>query len=190
MDAAERRIPKEPAVARGERAEPIGAYLKRQRALRGISLEELAGATRIPLRSLQRLESGAFDADPDGFARGFVRTVANALGLPPDETVARMLPEVTDDGARAGRRRARVRRALAVVALLGVGAVGAIAWSGARLLPTSWTRSRDELVIRRDAVRALALEHGMLAPPASEAPPPVAAGVLQAPAHEGTAPPE
>ena len=46
--------------------------------------------TRIPIRSLARLEAGVFDAEPDGFARGFVRTVAIALGLPPDETVARM----------------------------------------------------------------------------------------------------
>jgi transcriptional regulator with XRE-family HTH domain len=78
-------------------AERIGAYLARQRQLRGISVEDLAAQMRIPLRSLQRLEAGAFDHDPDGFARGFVRTVAMALGLPPDETIARMLPEA-DDG--------------------------------------------------------------------------------------------
>ena len=92
------------AVAVGPGAEhapePIGAYLSRQRRLRGISLDELAGITCIPLRSLERLESGAFDETPDGFARGFVRTVARALGLDPDETVSRMLPEATTRSRR------------------------------------------------------------------------------------------
>jgi cytoskeletal protein RodZ len=61
------------------------------------------------VRSLRRLEAGAFDHEPDGFARGFVRTVASALGLPPDETVARMLPEATDDARSRGRRRVSLR---------------------------------------------------------------------------------
>ena len=36
----------------------IGRYLARQRSMRGISVEELAAMTRIPRRSLERLESG------------------------------------------------------------------------------------------------------------------------------------
>ena len=87
----------------GHAPEPIGAYLSRQRRLRGISLAELAQLTCIPLRSLERLESGAFDGAPDGFARGFVRTVALALGLDADDAVGRMLPE-----ARPGPRRRSV----------------------------------------------------------------------------------
>ncbi|HPG28255.1 MAG TPA: helix-turn-helix domain-containing protein, partial [Myxococcota bacterium] len=64
---------------------PIGEYLRRQRLLRGMSTEELAALTRIPLRSLERLESGHFDGETDGFVRGFVRTVATALGLDADD---------------------------------------------------------------------------------------------------------
>ena len=74
-------------------AQSIGAYLSAQRRLRGISIEELAHQTRIPLRSLERLESGSFDADVDGFVRGFVRTVAAALGLDADEALNRALQE-------------------------------------------------------------------------------------------------
>lgn len=180
-------------------AERIGAYLARQRQLRGISLEELAGRLRIPERSLQRLEAGAFDRDPDGFARGFVRTVAIALGLPPDETVARMLPEASgeDDGGRGAL--ARVARAVALAAVLG--AAGASAWmwfaSGAsRALAPMFRPGADGLVVRRDAVRALAEEHGLLAagleggarplslqtPPA---PPPVAEEPAPAPPDAG-----
>lgn len=148
-------------------AERIGAYLARQRELRGISPEDLASQMRIPLRSLQRLEAGAFDHDPDGFARGFVRTVAIALGLPPDETLARMLPEAVgdDDGAGQGAL-ARLARAVAVAAVLG--ALGASTWmwlaSGAsRALAPTFRAREDGLVVRRDAVRALAEQHGLLA---------------------------
>jgi len=147
-------------------AERIGAYLTRQRQLRGIALDDLARQTRIPVRSLQRLEAGAFDQDPDGFARGFVRTVAIALGLPPDETIARMLPEAGghDDGAAAG---ALARLARAVGLAVALGAIGASSWmwlaSGAsRTLAPTFRAREDGLVVRRDAVRALAEEHGLL----------------------------
>ena len=153
-------------------AERIGAYLARQRELRGISLEELAARMRIPVRSLQRLEAGAF-------VRGFVRTVAIALGLPPDETLARMLPEAggDDDGAGAGAL-ARVVRAVALAAV--VGAIGASGWlwlaSGAsRALAPMFRAREDGLVVRRDAVRALAAEHGLLADGAPFEPLPPAA---------------
>lgn len=74
-------------------AESIGRYLSRQRELRGISTRQLADLTRIPIRSLERLEAGHFDDDVDGFVRGFVRTVAEALGLDPHDALARMLAE-------------------------------------------------------------------------------------------------
>jgi len=94
--------PEGPALSGGaETAERIGAYLARQRKLRGVSLDELESLTRIPKRSLERLEAGVFDADRDAFARSFVRTVALALGLDATDAVARMLPEYQ------GRRRAR-----------------------------------------------------------------------------------
>jgi transcriptional regulator with XRE-family HTH domain len=146
-------------------AERIGAYLARQRQLRGVSLEELAGRLRIPVRSLQRLEDGAFDRDPDGFARGFVRTVAIALGLPPDETVARMLPEAHGDDDGAAGALGRVARAVTLAVVLG--AAGASAWmwlaSGAsRALAPMFRAGEGGLVVRRDAVRALAEEHGLL----------------------------
>lgn len=176
-----------PAAGRGEglrdgdpiAAERIGAYLARQRELRGISVDELAARMRIPVRSLQRLEAGVFDHDPDGFARGFVRTVAIALGLPPDETLARMRPEAGGDDAGAGAGAfARVARAVAVAAVLG--AIGASGWmwlaSGASQALAPMFRAREDgLVVRRDAVRALAAEHGLLADGAPLEPLPPAA---------------
>ena len=158
MEQAQRGVPEDAGVASRERAEPIGAYLARQRVLRGITLERLAESTRIPLRSLARLEAGVFDAEPDGFARGFVRTVAVALGLPPDETVARMLPEADAGDRQRGRLRVWLQRALGAVAIAFLILVGVWTVTGRQLLPSGWTRDRDEIVYRHDAIRALADE--------------------------------
>jgi len=68
-----------PSFDPAAQGQPISEYLRRQRILRGMSREELSELTRIPIRSLERLEDGQFDGGSDGFVRGFVRTVAEAL---------------------------------------------------------------------------------------------------------------
>jgi len=168
MEQTQRGVSEDAALASRERAEPIGAYLARQRVLRGITLEQLAENTRIPLRSLARLEAGVFDAEPDGFARGFVRTVAAALGLPPDETVARMLPEPSSDARQRGRLGIWLRRGLAAAAISFAVLLGIWIVTGRQLLPASWTRTRDEVVHRHDAIRALAEEQILKTPQQAE----------------------
>jgi cytoskeletal protein RodZ len=138
--------------------DPIGRYLARQRRLRGISLAELSERTKIPLRSLERLESGAFDAAPDGFARGFVRTVAAALGLDVDDAVMRLLQEPPDDElGRAASRATLQRRATQLVVVAAAGLVLAGVWAlGSAFF--SWVvedETEVELEYRRDAVRDL-----------------------------------
>jgi cytoskeletal protein RodZ len=65
----------------------IGQELKRERELRGISLKEIAEATKINLRFLRALEEDRFDMLPEKFfTRGIIRTYAKYLGL--DEQVA------------------------------------------------------------------------------------------------------
>jgi hypothetical protein len=44
--------------------------------------------------------------------------------------------------------------------------------TGRQLLPSGWTRSRDELVHRHDAIRALAEEQGLASEQPDEASPP------------------
>jgi cytoskeletal protein RodZ len=166
-----RGVPETPALSGGNRpplegaARPpetsIGSYLARERRLRGISLAELADLTKIPARSLERMESGAFDANPDGFVRGFVRTVAVALGLNPEEAVMRMLGEPADsaDDARA-RARWLDRRYLAGAGLLvaGVG-LGLALWVWYSRAPSAADAdTAPKIVYRRDAVRSLADE--------------------------------
>lgn len=171
MEQAKRGLPEDAGLASRERAEPIGAYLARQRVLRGITLEGLAETTRIPVRALARLEAGVFDAEPDGFARGFVRTVAVALGLPPDETVARMLPEADAGDRKRDRLRICLQRLLGAAAVAVAIVAGVWTVTGRQLLPSGWTRDRDELVHRHDAIRALANQELLNAEPANEVEP-------------------
>lgn len=144
----------------------IGDYLASQRRLRGISLEELATQTRIPLRSLERLEAGVFDREIDGFVRGFVRTVAEALGLDSADTLARTLAEPGADEVSGRYPRPQVRNLVLAAGLL-AGLAATVAAVTALPIGSILARSSadtTELVLRRDPVRALA--EARHAPPA------------------------
>ena len=143
MGKAIRGLPETSAlIGADDTSGSIGAYIARQRALRGISLEELALLTRIPRRSLERLESGAFDADPDGFVRGFVRTVSIAIGLDPDDTVTRMLVEPDPRGKRS--RIPNFSTAAGFLLLLCLIALGAaILWTLAGVRPGDLAEASD-----------------------------------------------
>jgi cytoskeletal protein RodZ len=149
------------ASADAEESFALGSWLAKQRELRGISREELSALTRLPIRSLERLEAGAFDGQQDGFVRGFVRTVATAIGLDPDDAVARLLAEPT---ARPRRRALDPRRvAVAVVGLLGAAALAAALVEWVQRTPTAPNAVAEERVlVRPDPVRALAIERGLL----------------------------
>jgi cytoskeletal protein RodZ len=70
--------------------ESIGQYLRRHREERAMSREEVSRATRIPVASLERLESDHFDDLPgEVFVRGFLRAYARALAIPVDDVLAR-----------------------------------------------------------------------------------------------------
>lgn len=70
--------------------ESIGRFLRRERELKQISVEELAQATRIPLKMLHHIEEDRFDQLPgEVFTRGFLRSYAKALGVEADEVLAR-----------------------------------------------------------------------------------------------------
>lgn len=70
--------------------ESIGKYLKRRREERGMSVSELARATRIPVAALCRIESDQFDDLPgEVFVRGFLKAYAKAVGVETDEVLAR-----------------------------------------------------------------------------------------------------
>ena len=60
----------------------FGEHLRREREMRGVSLQEISTATRIGVRFLEALENEQWDRLPGGvFNRGFIRAVARFLGL-------------------------------------------------------------------------------------------------------------
>ena len=68
----------------------LGLALKEEREKRNISLEEIASTTKIVPRYLEALENDRFDIMPGGFfIKGIIRTYARAIGLDPDEVLAR-----------------------------------------------------------------------------------------------------
>jgi cytoskeleton protein RodZ len=75
----------------------FGENLKREREMRGVSLEEIAAATRIATRFLRAIESEQWDQLPGGvFNRGFVRAIARYLGLDEESIVAEYALVVND----------------------------------------------------------------------------------------------
>jgi len=70
--------------------ETLGSFLKQERERRTMSAAELSRVTRIPLTSLEAIESDRFDELPgEVFVRGFLKAYAQAVGLLPAEVLAR-----------------------------------------------------------------------------------------------------
>ena len=69
--------------------EDFGSYLKAERELRGVALEELHTKTRIPMHYLQALEKNLFDELPEEvFIRGYIRSFAEVIGANEDEVLS------------------------------------------------------------------------------------------------------
>ena len=116
----------------------FGDRLRREREMRGVSLEEISTATRIGTRFLEALESEQWDRLPGGvFNRGFVRAVARFLGLDEEDLVAeydlatKSQPEAPLWTTKPSPLPERNWRPL-IVAAMGIVLVG-VAWFG-------WTR--------------------------------------------------
>lgn len=66
----------------------LGALLKKARIERGITLEQLQDITKIRKRYLEAIEEGEYHVLPGSFyARAFIKSYAEAVGLNPDEIV-------------------------------------------------------------------------------------------------------
>jgi cytoskeletal protein RodZ len=113
----------------GPRTESIGAFLRRTREGRNMSVAEVSRATRIPTSAIERIEADHFDDLPgEVFARGFLKAYASAVRVAPDEVLARYtaarrivsvepLPTATPV-ARSGSRRFGVAIALVLLLVL------------------------------------------------------------------------
>jgi cytoskeleton protein RodZ len=67
----------------------FGENLRREREMRGVTLEEISAATKISVRFLKSIENEDFSKLPGGlFNRSFVRAYARYLGLEEDTLLA------------------------------------------------------------------------------------------------------
>lgn len=65
---------------------PVGERLRTAREAKGISLQEVASQTRIPIRHLEYIEKGEWEALPAAtYSVGFARSYATVVGLDPAE---------------------------------------------------------------------------------------------------------
>jgi cytoskeletal protein RodZ len=113
----------------------FGEHLRREREMRGVSLDEISSATRISTRFLLALEREQWNQLPGGvFNRGFIRSVARYLGLDEEGLLAEyalvtkdkpQIAPVADSPAQT-RHRPWPWVLLLIVILLGAG--GWLAW--------------------------------------------------------------
>lgn len=88
----------------------LGSWLIRAREARGLTLEDAERDTRISRRYLQALEAEQFDVIPAPvYARGFLRSYSQYLGLDPQELLA-LFPR-DDEPAYAPSQHAQSRSA-------------------------------------------------------------------------------
>lgn len=67
----------------------IGTYLASGRERAGMTIEDVAAVTRIPLRSLRALEGDRLgDLPAPAYTRGFVISYCRTVGLDPDPALA------------------------------------------------------------------------------------------------------
>ena len=72
-----------------------GARLRAAREAAGLSLTDMAGQTKIPVRMLTLIEAGNYAALPaKAYATGFTRTYARALGLDEQEMLGEVRREL------------------------------------------------------------------------------------------------
>ena len=85
----------------------LGADLKREREIRGITLEEIARETKIRTSLLGYIEADRFDRLPAGvFRQSFVRSYARYLGIDEDKSVRECL--LAQDELKSSRQSSRV----------------------------------------------------------------------------------
>lgn len=69
--------------------EDFGSYLKHERELRGVPLDEISQSTKISISFLRALEESRFDDLPgEVFVKGFIRSYGQAIGSNVDELLA------------------------------------------------------------------------------------------------------
>ena len=104
--------------------ENFGSYLKHERELRGVSLEEISGTTKIHIRFLQALEKNNFDELPgEVFIKGYIRSYANIIGSDVEEILNIYEESVLDKSTRSISE-SKAKPNISATKFLGFGLIG------------------------------------------------------------------
>src|SRR5215468_11440286 len=83
----------------------FGRKLREAREQRGLSLRQIASATKISLLTLEALERNDVARLPGGiFSRAFVRSYALEVGLDPEATIQEFVAQFPHDSVTAGHQ--------------------------------------------------------------------------------------
>src|SRR5262249_58891601 len=81
----------------------VGAKLRDARERRGVSLRQIANATKISIAALEALERNDISRLPGGiFSRAFVRSYAIEVGLDPEATIQEFIAQFPNGSVTAG----------------------------------------------------------------------------------------
>src|SRR5438045_4664548 len=81
----------------------FGGKLRDARERRGVSLRQIANATKISVAALEALERNDASRLPGGiFSRAFVRSYAVEVGLDPEATIQEFIAQFPSESATAG----------------------------------------------------------------------------------------
>jgi cytoskeletal protein RodZ len=171
----------------------LGAWLRQQREARGVSLRDIADASKISLRYLEALERDRLDVLPAPvFAKGFLREYARVVGLDPDEAVnlyllalaARDAEQATEpEPAPARERRTAAPSTLGYGLLL---TLAVVLFLGVAALLSFYAGRRREARLPAPSPEAMAT---YAAPSPAEPPESAPSSMLEAPAAGATAVP-
>jgi len=90
--------------------ESPGEYLKREREQRGVSLDDIFNATKVPLKHLRALEADNFDSMPHPtFIKGYIRSYCKVLGLDENDAVLRYEVYLKDKAVASQEPRQQAR---------------------------------------------------------------------------------
>jgi cytoskeleton protein RodZ len=173
----------------------FGEKLRRERELRGITLEEVAIATKIGTRSLRALEEEKFSELPGGvFNKGFVRAYARYVGIDEEQAVSDYLTankesvssdevnihliarqfEASHAAAQGDRRQGAAAFVWSLVAVFAIVSASVAGWPylQKRLADRAETRRQQlhaDSITARQASLPQPVQAASTAPPASQA---------------------
>lgn len=154
---------------------PVGEQLRLAREKKGLSLEDIASETRVPLRHLESLESGDWSRLPaPTYTVGFAKSYAGAVGLDRNEIGEQLRAEMGGYRSETGVQEIAMPAdpARSMPLSLVVGAVVAVI---ALVFLFSWFQNRS-----LSTPQETAQPEAQAAPAQAEAPPPQAQPQQQA----------